>query len=69
MTSKIGEANQVEPGSTSLEVQKARAGRVEKVEDVLKPKQKLDVKVIDINDRNQIKLSRKALIKLSLIHI
>lgn len=36
--------------------------RVEKVEDVLKQHQKLDVKVIDINDRNQIKLSRKALI-------
>lgn len=46
-----------------LHISQISHDRVEKVEDVLKPKQKLDVKVIDINDRNQIKLSRKALIK------
>ena len=53
MTSKIGEANQVEPGSTSLEVQKARAGRVEKVEDDMKLTISIPLKALNFNNEDK----------------
>jgi polyribonucleotide nucleotidyltransferase len=37
--------------------------RVQKVEDVCKEGDLLEVKVLDINDRGQIKLSHKAVLK------
>ena len=53
MTSKIGGANQVEPGSISLEVQRAKAERVEKVEDDMKLTISIPLKALNFNNEDK----------------
>ena len=53
MTSKIGGANQVEPGSTSLEVQKAKAERVEKAKDDMKLAISIPLMALNFNNEDK----------------